>query len=393
MKIGIFGGTFNPPHIGHLNIAQNAAEICGLDKIIFIPSKIPPHKDLPETTASPEQRLEMTNLLADSVKSVPTEVSRCELDREGKSYTVDTLKILKKMYPNDELFFILGGDMLLSFDTCWKSPEQISSLCKILAFSRNNVQKLQLIQCADMLKNKYNSDIAVIDCDIIDISSTSIRNAMRIGKCSRYLTDKVFDFIKSNKLYNFNSRLYSLRSAAKNRLSRSRYLHVLGCERQAAALAKKWNVDEYSAREAAILHDITKEVDIPSQLQLCSQYGIIPEYIHKIPIPILHGISGAYVAKTEFHCSPEIENAIKYHSTGRVNMSNLEKIIFISDMTEPGRDYDGVQNIRSKSFKNLDAAVAVAMKAKINHICKTGGKPTKDLKDAFNQYNPKTLAI
>lgn len=389
MKIGIFGGTFNPPHKGHLNIAQSAIA-CGLDKLIIVPTNIPPHKELPSNTASPEQRFEMANLLADeiNVNGASVEVSRYELEHSGKSYTVDTLGYFHEKYRNDELFLIVGADMLLSFDTCWKSPDKILSLCRVRAFYRNSDKQPELVKCAESLSKKYSADISVVDCPAVEVSSTDIRDNLQIGTGHEQLTESIFNYIKENNLYNFNKTLYGLRKAAKERLSADRYAHVLRCEVQAAKLAKYLNFDEMKARTAAILHDITKGLKRNKQLELCNAYGIDHECAVKIPNPILHAVTGAYIAKTEFKCSPEIENAIRYHSTGRPNMSLLEKIILISDMTEAGRDYDGVEEIREEVFKNIDDALALALKGKYDHITGSGGTPTENLQEAMRQYCP-----
>ena len=136
MKIGIFGGTFNPPHLGHLAAARTAVAVLGLDKLLIIPAAIPPHKELPEGTPEPERRLAMAAKLADALLlPEKVEVSSLELDRTGKSYTSDTLAQLKEAYPGAELWLLMGTDMFLTLHL-WHEPGRVLELAGICAFGR-----------------------------------------------------------------------------------------------------------------------------------------------------------------------------------------------------------------------------------------------------------------
>ena len=122
MRIAVFGGTFNPPHLGHMAAAEACIEALSLDRLILMPTRVPPHKDLPAGSATPEQRLEMCRIAA--VQIPRCEVSDLELRREGLSYTADTVEELAAHYPGDTLWLVMGTDMLLSFDR-WREPERI----------------------------------------------------------------------------------------------------------------------------------------------------------------------------------------------------------------------------------------------------------------------------
>ena len=134
MKIGIYGGTFNPPHNGHITAAQAAIQQLELDKLLLIPDKIPPHKELPSGSANEQQRYEMTVLAAGKLGKI-AEVTDMELRRPGKSYTSDTLRELQERYPGDELFLLMGSDMFLSFQE-WREPEAICQMAILAPFSR-----------------------------------------------------------------------------------------------------------------------------------------------------------------------------------------------------------------------------------------------------------------
>ena len=128
MKIGVYGGTFNPPHLGHAAAARAVVELLKLDRLLIIPAGLPPHKDLPAGSPTPEQRLEMTRLAADQLGlGDRVEVLDVEIHRHGKSYTADTLAALKARYPDDELWLLMGTDMFLTFQA-WHEPERILSL-------------------------------------------------------------------------------------------------------------------------------------------------------------------------------------------------------------------------------------------------------------------------
>ena len=136
MKIGIYGGTFNPPHLGHLVSARFAMDHLGLDRLIFVPAGDPPHKELPRNAPPAQTRLELVKLAADSLLlREKIEVSDLEVRREGKSYTADTLRVFRERYPGDELWLLMGADMFLTLQN-WKRPEEICSLAHLAAFAR-----------------------------------------------------------------------------------------------------------------------------------------------------------------------------------------------------------------------------------------------------------------
>ena len=135
MKIGIYGGTFDPPHLGHMEAARTALEQMNLDRLIIIPDCEPPHKDLAEEAATPQQRLEMAALMADGL-GPRAEVSDLEIRREGKSYTADTVEALHETFPEDELWLLMGTDMFLTVQN-WYQPERIFQYAGVAAFSRS----------------------------------------------------------------------------------------------------------------------------------------------------------------------------------------------------------------------------------------------------------------
>ena len=212
MKIGIYGGTFNPPHLGHMEAARSAIAALELDKLILIPAAIPPHKQLPEETPEGEHRLAMTKLMADTVRMPKVvEVSAMELEREGKSYTVDTLKTIREQYPDAELWLMMGTDMFLTLHH-WYKPEEICKLAGICAFGRSEQDGEALFAPQrEFLHEKYGAKITTITLPgLVEVSSTQVRDMLDRGEGEKYLASAVYGYILMNGLYDTQADLKHL---------------------------------------------------------------------------------------------------------------------------------------------------------------------------------------
>ena len=196
MKIGIMGGTYNPPHIGHLHAAISAREHVGLDKVILVPSNIPPHKELPECTPSAQARLAMTRIAA---QNIGAEVCAIELERDGVSYTADTAEAFSKAYPNDQLYFIVGTDMFLTMQD-WHQPERIFAVAKIIAIARNRDDEEKICNHKSVLE-KLGAEVLFVSCEALPISSTELRDGIKDKQMRRFLPDGVWDYIAKEHLY------------------------------------------------------------------------------------------------------------------------------------------------------------------------------------------------
>ncbi|MFA5275371.1 MAG: nicotinate-nucleotide adenylyltransferase [Candidatus Omnitrophota bacterium] len=187
MKIGILGGTFNPIHTGHLILAEEAREKLKLDKIIFVPAHLPPHKDNSDI-AHPQQRFLMLRLALRGNKHFA--VSNIEIRRQGRSYTIDTIKEFKKLYPDDELYFITGSDLLKYLDE-WKDLGEIIKMVKFIVATRPGYPL-----------ERIPTYISTLPIRAVDISAFEIRSAIKEDKSFRYLVpEKVFDYIERKRLY------------------------------------------------------------------------------------------------------------------------------------------------------------------------------------------------
>ena len=196
-RIGLFGGTFNPIHVGHLTIAEEARLSAGLDRVIFIPSGESYFKD-PREIVSREDRLQMTRLACGDAY----EVSDIETRREGPSYTVVTCREFREMYPEDARYLILGADSLMEIDR-WRDPGAIFDAVTVLAFTRGGEDAAAFTAEADRLRQKYGARIEIIDVFMLDVSSSDIRRFIAGGHAFRHLvSEPVYRYIKEHRLYN-----------------------------------------------------------------------------------------------------------------------------------------------------------------------------------------------
>lgn len=202
-RLGIFGGTFNPPHKGHIYIANEAMRLAALDRIMFIPCGIPPHKAV-EGDVEARHRLEMTRLAI--IKSSDFEVSDIEVSAvmtnpAEKSYTAHTLKKLENMYPYSRLCLVVGGDSLRDMEG-WFHPEEIFARAEIVAVNRGGIEEKCIAEKAEYFKAKYQAEITVVDVLPMEISSSEIRQKIYCGKdVSHMVQEEVLEYIKENKIY------------------------------------------------------------------------------------------------------------------------------------------------------------------------------------------------
>ncbi len=197
-RLGIFGGTFNPPHKGHIYIAKKAIDGAGLDKVVFMPCLQPPHKSV-AGDVSAEHRYEMTKLAIQN--ETRFEISDLEIKSDGPSYTAKTLEMLKKQYPASRLCFVLGGDSLRDMEK-WYHPERIFALAEIVALRRGGIQDKVFDQSVELYRSKYGARITAVDISPVEVSSSQIRRLISEGKdVSHIMDDDVLRYIRKNGIY------------------------------------------------------------------------------------------------------------------------------------------------------------------------------------------------
>ena len=384
-RIGIYGGTFNPPHIGHLRAAAVAREALKLDRLILIPDRIAPHKVIPSGSPTPEQRLEM---LQTAVSHYPgLEVSDLELKREGPSYSYQTVLELKGQFPEAELVLLMGTDMFLSFHT-WRNPETILENAALGVFYRGEKGETSAIEERKAEMEQQGHTVYLVKNEVVNISSTQMRRLLAFRCAGEFLPEGVLDYIREHRLYDTrtdwkNLPMEQLEQVVVSLLNPNRVAHVLGCRDTAVALAKRWGADETDAARAGILHDITKAIDGPLQLTLCEAYGkILSDFSRRYP-KTLHALTGSMVAKRIFGENDAVVSAIEHHTTGKADMNLLETIIYVADYMEPNRNFPGVETLRELAFSDLQAALKLGLEMTLEHLNRQGAEVSPESREAL----------
>jgi nicotinate-nucleotide adenylyltransferase len=353
----IFGGTFDPPHIGHAQYSEQLT--VNSEQLIVIPTGEPPHKDLSVISASAEQRLEMCRLAFPNAV-----VSDIETSKPGKSYTADTIRELQALYPGTRFTLALGTDMY-DYLPNWYDYEWL----------------------------RENVNFEVYDRAVLPISSTELRELFPKRLGANFVNPDVYAYIIKHRLYNARPDWDRLRSAAIAKLDEKRVPHVLAVERAIAELAEIWGVDADDARTAGLLHDCTKNKDVETQLQLCEEYGImslIPEFENSGALTggakVLHSFTGAEAAYNEFGVNEAVRSAIRWHTTGRAAMTTLEMITYLADATDDTRDYPEAARLRELARSDLNAAMRYALQINLEPLKESGSVIVKYSQEAYDYY-------
>lgn len=373
-KIGIYGGSFNPPHLGHILAAREFRRALDLDLMLFVPAAQPPHKELAPDSPDAQTRLELVKL---AIRDLPwAKTSDLELRREGASYTVDTVRQLREDYPDDELFLCMGTDMFQSFDS-WYQPKKICSMAQIVMAHREDPDSDALKEQVKNFKKKFDTSPILIKNEILEMSSTQVRRLLILGGAEDLLDPAVLDYIREKGLYGTNRCRKGLAFEDLKRESlllhkESRVKHVIGCSETSRELALVHGTDPDAAERAGILHDVTKALDGEDQLRLCDKYGIILSDFDRKHTKLLHAVTGAAVAEHVFGESEAVCQAIRWHTSGKADMTVLEKIIYVADYMEPNRDFPGVEKLRKLAKTDLDAAMLLGLDMAVSHVRRQG---------------------
>ena len=397
-NIAVFGGTFNPFHKGHKNLISQASKALKFDEIIIIPSKIPPHKKA-ECLADKNDRIRMIELSLEnnSIDCDNIIISDIELNRKGKSYSVETLKSLKEIYPDAEykLHFVMGSDMLLYFKK-WYEYRKLLGLCTLVCLSRCDEDTGKLKACADELE-ALGGEVIIVPIKPFEISSTDIRKAFKLKdyeKLTCYLDKKVVEYILEKNLYiedfdsiNYDKKIKFFKSVLKNRLSKKRYHHSVCVANEAKALAKENGYNERQSYLAGLIHDVCKEDSTENQLELMSRAKTYIDDTEKSAKVLYHGIAGSVFIEEELGiCDEDVQNAVRYHTVAREGMSPLEKIVYLADLVSEDRTYSDVKRYRKLAHKDLDIGMLEALKYSIKDTVDNECEIVGSTLLAYNEY-------
>ena len=388
--VAIFGGTFNPVHLGHRHIIEAAMKAVKLDKIFVVPTRIPPHKEAQELSSG-EDRAQMCRLAFSDLDN--TEISDHELKNEGKSYSFYTVRHFKELYPEAELYFIMGSDMLLSFHE-WYRYREILEMTNIISISRENGISSEELEAYVRQLGVEAGKIVLADAEPFEISSTELRERIKLGlDCDKYLDHKVAEYINEKNLYS-NGEAKSMpekkkyseyKEHIKEKLSKKRYNHSLNVADAAVKLAKRYGTDKEKAYIAGLLHDVCKELPAEEQLRLAKQSDLNVSEIELNAVPLLHAIAGSVYIREKFGITDEeIIKAIRYHTVACGDMDKLSKIVYIADLISDDRDYKDVKRMRKVAEQGLDKAMLEALRFSLTDSVAKGNTIPLCTLEAYN---------
>jgi len=389
-RIGIYGGTFNPPHLGHLGVVKSACSALSLDMLYVIPACEAPNKQ-GEACLDGKHRLRMLDLCFEEEPQV--RISDLELQRGGVSYTADTVQQMQQEHPEAEIVLLLGSDSFLSFQT-WHQWEHLLQTVTLAVFFRGAKNEKADIEHQKAELEKRSAKIQIMDNPITQISSSDLRRLLAFRCADDFLQPKVAGYIQWNGLYGTGKNLRclpmeKLEKIVISLLKPNRVKHVLGCRDTAVALAKRWGAEVTDAARAGLLHDITKALDGPLQLTLCRAYGIVLNDFFRQNTKTLHALTGSLVAERIFGENPAVVSAVASHTTGKANMNLLEKIIYVADYMEPNRDFPGVDELRRMAFADIDGALKMGLEMTVHVLWQEGREISPGSMEALRWLNEK----
>jgi len=356
-NIVIYGGTFDPPHLGHLFLAEAAREKQGAEQVVFLPAGDPPHKQNKKISNSRDRY----NMVYLATKDNPyLNVSDFEIKQTGLSFTAKTLSYFKQ--EGFMVSLIIGADSLDEIFS-WKKPEYILGNSELLVLPRKgyNIDKI-------LLDNKYKNhldNIKKLATGRIDFSSSQIRDRVGNNQRIKYMTPfAVEEYIVRNRLYMSSSSkaldinlFEQIKNYLKNNLSDYRYKHTL----RVVETASKISPDQAQLQKikiAALCHDLCKGYSNLKLQELVRKSNWPLRSFEYSKESLLHGPASAYLAEVKFDIrDSQILEAIRYHTIGHPDLGLIGKIVFLADKIEPDRDYPGREAIYSLSLKNIDQAI------------------------------------
>ncbi len=370
-KIGILGGTFNPVHTQHVSLAKSAIKELGLNRLYVMPTYLSPHKS--QTSVCAQDRVAMLRLAFNDCDDVI--VSDYEIEKGGKSYTYLTVEHFREVYKDADIYFICGGDMLTNFKS-WRYPERILNAVKLAVFDREGVFTDYQSE-REYFARTFNKEFVKLEYVGKSVSSTKARVYASFGlDLTGIVNNSVQDYIYQNGLYMGDK--YTV--VVKKNLPEKRLKHTADVVVAALSKAKELGLDEEKVRISATLHDIAKYVD-PTKVKGFT----LPS---DVPAPVVHAFLGAYMAENMLGIKDqEILDAIRYHTSGKAEMSTLGKLIFVADMIEEGRVYDGVDKLR-QSFHDddFDTCFVNCLKEEFIHLINKKQYIYKETLNAFAYY-------
>ncbi len=373
-KTIVFGGSFDPVHVEHTNILKAAVRELYADKVIVVPTKNPPHKSASKTPFS--DRAEMARI---AFSTVPANVIVDDIENrnDGVNYSSDNLPALEKKY--GKFVYVIGGDSLLALES-WHEPEFIVRNFEIAVFDREGYKSAK--DKAAELNEKWNGKIRILEYVGKEVDSHTIRDRLMLKADVSGLDENVGRYIKSRNLY---SEFFLCVDKAATYLDAKRLVHSKNTALVALSLNRNFcpKIDEDKVLLAGLLHDVGKMYDkteLPKTIK-----NAIPK--DSIGTPVQHQFVSAEIVKNDFHISDEdVLNAIRFHTTGRENMSQFEKLIYVSDLISYERNFQGVESLRKAVYNDFEKGFITCLTYSRDYVVETGREVYPLTDKAINFY-------
>lgn len=351
MKVGIVGGTFDPIHNGHLMLGEYAYQQYGLDEVWYMPNGNPPHKLNSSIASDVWDRVNMVEL---AIADRPYfKLQLYEVEHHEVHYSYQTMAHFNEVCSEDQFYFIIGADSLFHIEK-WVHPELLLKECIVLAAYRDDKTLDEMNTQISYLNQKYESDIRLLNTPNVDISSSKIRKKMEDGiSVKEEIPMAVYAYLQ-----------------VKESIPEKRFLHTLGVMSTAKDLAKHYHQDVPKAMLAALLHDCAKGIPATERIIRCEKYGLTISDAERNNTELLHAKLGSYLAMIKYGVvDSEILDAITYHTTGRPEMTFLDKIIYVADYIEPGRkEAPNLAKIRELAFVDIDKCLNAILEQTLAYL-------------------------
>lgn len=349
MKTIFFGGAFDPFHNEHRAIVEGAQKELSADRVIIYPSCFPPHK---ESLASPfDIRMKMAT---EATKDLPyVIIDTIEQERNAINYSYEVIPLLKQKYPSDEYYFLIGGDSIAHFFE-WKHPEIIAKEIKLLVAGRADIPNLD--EAVNRVRKEFSADVTVLRIEGKSVSSSVIKARAELGMPQTDVCEGVRRIMEENGLY---VEYASVVNKLKENIPQKTFEHVSRTVLYALKLNTSLNLPYKKVFLSALLHDCAKHIKTEME---------------GVPAPVVHQYTGADVAHTQYGVDDvDVISAIRCHTTGKPDMTALEKLIFCADVLEEGREYPGVEELRRIIESDFEKGFRACVKSCYDHLLAGGG--------------------
>lgn len=377
MRVGIMGGTLDPVHMGHIQIAETALREMKLDRIMLLPAGDPPHKAHPTPKAD---RWRMAQLAAETVSGMFA--CSVEIGRTGTTYTVDTLRDLHTFNPDTQWYYLIGADTLDVLDS-WRCFDQVAKMCTFVVAGRGD--EPASAERMAYLADRYGARFEVLSVSGPEISSSDIRSRTANGQDIRGLVpENVRMYIEDHGLYLCGYPIEQIMDMLRARLKPSRYRHTLGVAETARRLAAGCGVSPARAYLAGLLHDCAKYMDADAMRTMIRRSDLQTDNAEMVADSVLHAPVGALLARDTYGvCDPQILSAIRKHTIGDAEMSPMDALIYTADFIEPNRKpFAGLEDARALAGVDIYAAMRRCAQLTCEYVRAGGAQP-----------HPKTLKM